>query len=606
MPGGPGKVELQLLPEGRTGLVEVDATFLDALRSLGADVPSGCGGQGRCGMCRIRISGDPPPPTASEEARLSAADLADGWRLACRQKVERATSVTLPAASNVTQDKVRTPPTEYDTSHCGVRKRVALLPEEAGDRSLTGRLKTALGCGLEVPFSVLSSNAGVFEADRPVTVFTVGRRVVALERGESAAAPLGLAVDVGTSTVAVYLLDLSSGEELGARAAPNAQARFGADVVSRIAHAQQGGAEGSRELREAVQRTVNTLIGELLATADASAVHVARIAVVGNPTMLHLFAGVNPESLGRTPFAPLWRGWRSVRAEDLGLDVNLEAETVLVPMVSGYVGADVVAGIVACELQFADEPVLYLDLGTNGELVLATPGGLVACSAAAGPAFEAVGISCGMTALEGAISHVEIDGGVRWTTIGGEEARGVCGTGLTDAVSELLRAGVVDRQGKMHVPEGALAERVEGEGRERRFVLCTGERPIFISQGDIRMLQLAKAALRSGVEYLLAEMELEPEQVKSVYLAGAFGAQMRPESLIRVGLLPEAFHGRVKAAGNAAGQGAKAVLTDVRLAREVRRVARGVRYVELASQSEFSRRYVQEMRFPGGEREVRE
>ncbi len=533
---------------------------------------------------------------AEETELLSQAAIDAGWRLACRQIVTEATTLALPENVHAAQGKTVT----GDITTCcpWAKRRTVPLPPPAGDRSLVERLEQALGARLHTPAAVLARLPGCPEDEPQVTASTVGRHLVQLECGSVREGPFGLALDLGTSTVAAYLLELEGGTEIGSRAAQNQQAAFGADILSRIAYAQQGSDSSRQELRAAAQTTVNELIEALLGEADLKAEHVVQAVVVGNPTMLHLLVGANVASLGQAPFAPLWQRWLTLKAVDLGLTLNPAARVALLPSISGYVGADVVAGLLACGVHETERPTLYLDLGTNGEIVLACSTHMVACSAAAGPAFEAVGISCGMPALEGAVDHVEIDHEVHCSTIGGDEPRGLCGTGLTDAVAELLRNGILDPSGRMTPPGGELTAHVEGEGNERRFMLTRGRHPVYVSQADVRKLQLAKAALRSAVEVLLEEAGITAQELHNVHLAGAFGAQMKPESLVRIGLLPEALADRVQAAGNAAGQGAKAVLADVRQARAARRLARRVAYLELASHSGFARRYVQAMHFP--------
>ncbi|MFO8033648.1 MAG: ASKHA domain-containing protein [Candidatus Bipolaricaulota bacterium] len=597
MTNGGRKVGLWLLPEGRKAYVEPGITFLAALTNAGVYVPSECGGLGRCGKCKIRFPEGPPEPSSADRKLLTSAELADGWRLSCAHTVAEESAVVVPQAAERTQDKVQARLEVAQSLFPAARRCEVSLAPPAAELSLIVRLEEAVGSRLKVPSWLFSLLSRFDEQRDSLTVTTVGREVMAFESGDATGGPYGLALDVGTTTVAAYLLDLESGHQLAARAAENRQGAFGADVVSRISYTQQEGAAGISRLQDAIQRTVNLLVDKLTGQAGVTPESIVQAVVVGNPTMLHLLVGADPQALGRAPFEPVWRRWLTLSAAELGLSLNRAAHVELVPLVSGYVGADVVAGLLACGIHESTEPVVYLDLGTNGEILLAVDGRMVACSAAAGPAFEAVGISCGMSALEGAVSRVEIDGEVRCRTINSAAPKGLCGTGLTDAVAELLRAGIVDAQGRMRVPDGALADRVEGEGNQRKFMLARGERPVYVSQADIRKLQLAKAALRSGVDILLQHIGLSPEEVKRVYLAGAFGAQMRTESLIGIGLLPGAFRERVQQTGNAAGVGAKAVLADRRMARQARRTARQIEYLELAAVKEFGQSYVRQMWF---------
>ncbi len=605
MSGGAGKVKLRLLPSGREEYVQSGSTFLAALRGAQVYVPSGCGGRGVCGRCRIRFVNDAPTPAPEDWQLLSSRELAEGWRLACAHEVARDASIALPIDQEGTQEKVQSDKRGAQAVFPAARRFSLCLPPPVAERAALSQLEEAVGRRLDTLPSLLSP-LSTERGDAAFCVTTVGRRLVGLEPGGCGQGPYGLAVDVGTTTVAAYLVDLATGTQLGARAGENRQGAYGADVLSRISHVQAHGAAGLSALREAVQVSVNELVDQLAAEAGLLPGELVHVAVVGNPTMLHVFAGADPICLGHAPFAPLWARWLNVEAQELGLTVNPRATVELLPLVSGYVGADVVAGVLANGLHRAREPVLYLDLGTNGEIVLAAHGRLVSCSAAAGPAFEAVGVACGMPALPGAVSEVRVgEEGVTWRTVGGGEPRGLCGTGLTDAVAELLRVGVVDRRGKMLLPQGPLARRVQGEGNDRRFFLARGEKHVFVAQGDVRKLQLAKAALRSGVDALLAHMGLKPDEISRLCLAGAFGASMRPESLVRIGLLPGSLRHSVELVGNAAGEGAKAVLVDRTLAREARRLGRRMEYVELATIPEFGRKYVERMWFPDQSEEVR-
>jgi len=275
-------------------------------------------------------------------------------------------------------------------------------------------------------------------------------------------------------------------------------------------------------------------------------------------------------------------------------------------LVSGYVGADTVAAVLACGLHRAEGLALLLDLGTNGEIVLGGRERMVTCSAAAGPAFEGGRIACGMPGVEGAIFRVELNGGVRYQVLGGGEPQGLCGTGLVDAVAALLAIGLIDLRGRLLSGNGTpFAAYIEGKGNARRFRIAERKRPIYITQRDIRELQLAKGAIRAGVEVLLSRMGATPEEIDRVYLAGAFGSQMRPESLVQLGLLPEELLPRIVPVGNAAGTGAKLALLDREALPEAERIAQEMEYVELSYEKPFAKQFMAQMRFPESRKEVR-
>jgi uncharacterized 2Fe-2S/4Fe-4S cluster protein (DUF4445 family) len=617
-----------VLPGGRRLRVRAGELLLFALWKAGIPVPSDCGGQGTCGRCRVQYQKDAPAPTPAERELLTEGELADGWRLACQHEARGEITIFVPALGTPFQAKV------YRAARYGgplrpqaKRRQLSLPPPGKEDqRDDLERLREAWGEELVVPPSLIAELRGALRAGEfRVTVTAVGPQLVSIAPG-TPGAPLGLALDLGTSTLALYLVDLESGEEVSARAAPNPQGAFGPDVLSRISHVQDRGLAGLGELRERVVQGVNRLIGELVGQLEISQDDLVHMAVVGNPTMLHLFLGIDPTPIGVAPFVPAFRESLWARAKTLSLTMNPEGIVQTLPLVSGYVGADTVAGVLATGLHQSEELALFLDLGTNGEIVLGNKEGMVACSAAAGPAFEGGRIACGMPALAGAIAHLELDDDVHYETlgpaaprglprgvkpssegraVGGITSRGLCGTGLVDAVAGLLSVGLLDSRGRLRpAGTGPFSRRLEGEGKHRRFLIAAGPRPVFLTQGDVRELQLAKGAIRAGIEVLFSHFGVTAEEVARVYLAGAFGAEMRPESVARIGLLPEKLLPRTVPAGNAAGAGAKCFLLNREAAYEAEGIARRMEYVELSYEPMFSQKFARAMLFPHVPKEV--
>ncbi|MGC9529545.1 MAG: ASKHA domain-containing protein [Candidatus Bipolaricaulaceae bacterium] len=597
---------LRVLPQDITLRVAEGATLLSSLQQAGLPVESACGGRGRCGRCRVRFLAA-PPATAAEQRLLSPQELAQGLRLACQHRLSGDCTVELPPAGRVSQAKVQSGRTRPGPCRpaAGRRQITVGRGQQTGESDLEN-LQAALGDQVEVSPPALAQLAAALARGRhQLSVITVGQHLVAVRPGEEDG-PYGLAVDLGTSTVAAYLLDLEGGNELAALAVANPQGAWGADVLSRIAHVQDSGPAGLEQLRGAAVAAVNELAQKLAAQAGLTTDHLHHLVVVGNPTMLHLLAGVDPVRIGRSPFCPTWRRGLDLPAARLGLAANPAARATLGPAVSAYVGADSVAAAVACGLGDRAAVELLLDLGANGEILLAAAGQLWACAAAAGPAFEGGGITCGMSALEGAVSRVELDDGeLSWSTVGERSPRGICGSGLVDVVGVLLSAGLMDATGRLRPGQTGLAARLHGQGKERRFVLAEGDPPVFVTQRDLRQVQLAKAALRAGIEALLAEAGLNWGDVERISLAGAFGSQLRPQSLARIGLLPAELLARTHTVGNAAGEGAKAMLLDRQLAEEAEHIAGRVRYLELSADRTFAQRFVQAMRFPAPAEEVR-
>lgn len=495
------------------------------------------------------VEGAEPPSVADAEA-LSAAELRDGWRLGCVLTVGRSAAIEVPASA--------------------------------------AAAAKGFGTGVE-------ADAGRIPVFGPFV--QSGRR------------RMGLAVDIGTTALAGAIVDLEDGRVAASGSSANPQAEFGADVMSRI-HASGSGGPGRERLTAAVRNALSTLAASLTAGAEASAEDIITATVVGNPTMLHLWRGADPSGLGVAPYLGLWTEAVHARAEDLGLPIRPAAPVYVLPCVRSHVGADAVSAAVAVGVDLSEEPVLMIDLGTNSELILGSAKAAYAASTAAGPAFECTGISCGMRATEGAIDalHLESDG--RWSahTIGNASARGICGSGLLDAVAELLRFGVIDAGGYLRgagelagrVPE-ALRSRVEEVGGRRGVVIVgrhAGGAPIALQAADVRQLQLAIGAVRAGIDVLCGEAGIDPGALARVFVAGSFGQFVRKSSMLRLGLLPPVPPERVQTVGNAAGLGAHLALLDRRVRDRAERLAARTRYVELAGRADYAETLTQSLRFP--------
>lgn len=386
-----------------------------------------------------------------------------------------------------------------------------------------------------------------------------------------------LAIDLGTTTVVGYLLDAATGKELARCSLPNPQGSYGADVVSRIRWALNGQMDA---LTGSIRGCLEKLTKELCCRGGRLPEGLERVCLVGNPAMQQLFLGILPDNLARIPFDPLLKQGRT---EDAGAYLALWKGAVLltVPDISGFVGADTVACILAAELDRREKLTLLVDIGTNGEMVLGSRGGLTACAAAAGPALEGANISCGMRGIPGAIDHVWIENGALChSVIGGEGAAGICGSGLVDAVAAALELGLLDSRGKVLKGDAIfLTDRVK------------------LTQEDIRQVQLAKGAIAAGIELMAARMGKTLSDIDEVLLAGAFGAAMDPDSACRMGLLPRELAGKVTAIGNAAGEGAKLLALDPGLLAGADRIAAETEFMELSAEPSFRRCFARCMRF---------
>ncbi len=592
--------EIVLVPGGASLRGSPGSTLLHVLQENGVPIGSSCGGQGTCGECRVRFVERAPEPAPSDHALLDPEAIASGWRLACAHSVRGTVRIEVRAPAGDLDQKAtndtRAPEGELDPAV--TLRTVDVADRSRNDqRSLAERLGEAYAGETRITLPVLQRLACARRAE-PLTAIEAEGEILDV-RVERVTTVHGLAVDVGTTTLAVYLFDLVTGRQLGAAASRNPQQRLGADVISRIAHVRRTKGDGLTELHASVIDGLNSLIDGLAKEASVSPETIYQATAVGNPTMLHLLLGIDPRGIDASPYVPVFRHAVRCSAQDAGLAMAARGFVETLPAISAYVGADIVAGILATSLERREGSTLFLDVGTNGEIVLALDGRLIACSTAAGPAFEGASIVHGMAALDGAIESVRVsDGQVVCTTIGGTSPAGLCGTGLVSAVAELYAAGVIDPSGRFRDPDSALADRLEGRRRNRRFRLTDGK-PIYLHQSDVREFQLAKAAMRAGIEVLLREAGLAAEKLDRVLIGGAFSARLSGEHLTRTGLLPGIDPARIHVVGNTAGQGAMRVLLNRRLTDEAERLARSVEYVELSANRSFSDLYVAQIPFPG-------
>ena len=551
-------VEIQVLPAKLMLKAARDRTYLEALRKNGVDIATDCGGNGTCGQCRFQFVSSPPDPTSADRQHIDPNDIASGCRLAC------AHTVTGPATIVIGDGRLN-----EGTPHPNA------LPGDRHDH--LGRQGEA------------AANSNAAEEDGR-TLTEVGSR--------QPVSGYGIAIDIGTTTVTVALFDLASRERLRTASIRNPQRMYGADVISRIAHVRREGQVGLQELHLLAISALNQLIARLSDSVSMSAESIRRVVVVGNPTMLHLFLNVSPVGIDVSPFVPAFTGVVRSSAAALSLDVHPRAVVETLPAVSAYIGADIIAGLLATRLGDCPGRALFLDIGTNGEIVLADGDHLFACTTAAGPAFEGASVVQGMLASPGAVESVRVhDGGVTCGVIGDVAGTGICGTGLISAVSELLRAGLIDPSGRFRGEDSALDVRFEGKGREARFRLTDGATPVYLYQCDVRELQLAKAALRAGIEVILSNADIAADDLTEILVAGAFSSGLMGDDLVELGLLPPVAVTRIRGVGNTAVRGAAHVLLDEAKAATAKDLVERVDYIGLSGNREFSQLYPRRMLF---------
>ncbi|NUQ01744.1 MAG: DUF4445 domain-containing protein, partial [Armatimonadetes bacterium] len=443
------------------------------------------------------------------------------------------------------------------------------------------------------------------EEPAELTLTVVDGHCTQVEAGPPNGPLVGFALDIGTTTVVLYLLDLVSGAELAHAAMLNPQVAYGDDVIARIHHAGVD-PKGLEHLNREIRRAVDELLKKACTEAEVLPATVARGTVVGNATMTHLFCGINPRGLGIAPFAPITHESLTLPGHEFGLRAAPEAVVTVLPNIAGFLGSDTV-GVMLAAMAHPQGTCLAVDIGTNGEMVLYHQGRWFGCSAAAGPAFEGARIGCGMRGAAGAISRVDlVDGEPELAVIDGQQPRGLCGSGLLDSIAVLLNSGALDDTGRLvdgdELPATWQA-RLSGEGPDRRFLLAeqqasaTGE-ALYLTAGDIREVQLAKGSIRASIEALLARAGVTCDEVETVYLAGGFGSYLRVESAIRIGLLPPFDPARVKAVGNGAGAGARLALVSQEERALAEELARRVEVLYLANDLVYQMQFMEQMVFP--------
>jgi uncharacterized 2Fe-2S/4Fe-4S cluster protein (DUF4445 family) len=590
-------------------------TVFDSASWNGIAIDSTCGGHGTCHKCKVKIAGDAVPITRHDVRTFSTDQIADGWRLACLVSATRDMAVTVPPLT--TRPKAATVGVGRQVIlRPAIQKRYVELDEPtlADQRTDLVRLTDAItDLELTADLHVLRRLSAVLrDADFKVTAVIVDEDLIDVEPGDTTALRYAIAFDLGTTTVVATLLDVGTGTPLAVASMLNKQQPFGGDVISRISATMMDKSTLGR-LQEAAGATLAELAGEVCREGGIDPVTVYEVAIAGNATMTALALGIDPEPIGVAPFVMSVAQPPSVLASDVGLSLHPRARAVFFPALGAYVGGDIVAGMLATGMDRDKRTRLFIDVGTNCEIVLSDGDRILSTAAPAGPAFEGGAIRCGMRAADGAIEVIKLDPAaepaVTLGVIGDVEPRGLCGSGLVDAVAELARVGLLDDSGRF-VPEAdaagiapALADRLTKIGEERIFLL---HRPtpetdpsecVYLSQRDVRELQFAKAAISTGWTLLLEELGLEHGDIQQVLLAGSFGSYLSPASAVRIGLVPKLPVLRIVAAGNVAGEGAKMALLSLRERAGATALLEEVAYVELSDRPDFNDKFVEQLSF---------
>ncbi len=618
------RYEVLFQPDGLRITVDEETLLSDAMIEAGINIHLPCGGNGKCGKCAVEIHPSPPAATDFDRLHIDRHDLDRGMRLACRTKIDRDMSVLINPGIRILGGKILVDGLDrtFEIKPAIVKTHVTVpepsLEDQAADLY---RIKRALGqtdisCPdfdidllQELPHMLRSSGFDV-------TVVSIDGRIITLEPGDTTKHCYGMAFDLGTTTVVGTIIDVTEGREVAQASRLNAQVVYGEDTISRIKHVVDNPDSGGVEMAGKIREVINEIVLEAADTGGIQAHQIYEAVFVGNTTMAHLFLGLDPSGLSQIPFVPVTNAGVTLRAADTGINIHPRGAVRTLPNIAGFVGADTVGVMLACNYLQPGISSLAVDVGTNGELALRRDGSLTVCSTAAGPALEGATLSCGMRAASGAIEHFDIgeNGDLSMEVIGDTEPIGVCGSGIIDIIAVLLDAGIIDITGVINSAE-ELPDSVSPLLRERIIELedqpavllhnsgdpMKGHKMVALRQRDVRQIQLAKGAIRAGINLLLSEAGMHADDLDEILLAGAFGNYIRKQSAVRIGLLPEIPAERIRFVGNAAATGAKMALLSRAVREDADRIRHECRHIELAALPAFQNEFMNTMMFPGEE-----
>jgi uncharacterized 2Fe-2S/4Fe-4S cluster protein (DUF4445 family) len=620
-------LKVVFIPSYKEAVCEEGSTILDVAQDAGVYIDSACGGVGKCGKCKVRVvSGRCSPVSSEESEQIDFSELGQGFRLACRAQLQTEAAIFIPersifkgAASRKEFVPRKIPLSPAVKTYSLRADQSPDAPGRGGLERLLALLKTQQGIeGLAWDEELLAQLGSSLAETVPVFNLSVwmNKEIIRVSSGTGAGL-YGLALDVGTTTLALYLCSLETGKILTSASATNPQTIFGEDIMSRIAYAVHHRGEGLKRMQRELINTVNAMIREVTEGRRVTRDDIADMTVVGNTVMHHIFLGLPPDRLGYWPFTPMVENSINIKARDLGLDMLPAAYVHVLPVEAGFVGADNVAVLIAEEPYKRDEFSLVIDIGTNGELALGNRSRLLSCSCATGPALEGAEIMYGMRAAPGAIEKVRISPesfDVDYKVIGNDTWKsdqrpgkfkpvGICGSGIIDAIAALY-------QGLLLRKSGTFSQRVDiprlrkGKDGAREFVLAWAnetpiDRDIVVTQRDVRQIQLAKAAIRAGCQIMMERLGISrPDRL---IVAGAFGMHVDRDNALAIGLFPECDPDAISFVGNSAGHGAYLALINKDKREEADRIARWTEHIELATEKTFQREFIKALDFPDSE-----
>ncbi|AYD39748.1 DUF4445 domain-containing protein [Clostridium fermenticellae] len=562
--------------------VEDGTKLIECIRKAGFNIESPCNGKGICGKCKVIANGNLSPKTKEENKFTDKKNI----RLACMCQVMGDAQIELIARDS--NKKLKTINKGFSIE-VPLDSRIRKIEIKDIDEKTSIPYKNTLNVITE-KLSVLKKIGEIekVKGKNFCGVINENELIDIIHQNEPV---LAAAVDIGTTGLSAYLLNLEDGQILNKVSDLNPQTEYGGDVLSRITYCMEN-EDGIKILSKCIVEKINSMVEELIGR-DYKNNNIYEIAIAANTTMLHLFAGVNPKTIAKAPYRAIFLDELEIKAKDINIKINEEANVILLPSLSSYVGADIVAGIVATDFQNKKHPSIFIDIGTNGELAAIYKGNMSASSTAAGPAFEGMNISCGSRAEDGAIDSFSIDKeyNIKYSTICNKEAKSICGSGLMDVMAALIKSKVVMTSGRFNknMPY-ALKERL----KDKKFYITD---KIYISQNDVRQIQLAKGAISSGVTMLLKEINANIEDIEEAVIAGAFGYHINPESIKTLGIIPKGFKGKINFVGNSSIEGARLSLLNKGISKIMMDIRRSIKVVELSTRKDFQEYFVKALSF---------
>jgi len=611
------QIRITFQPSGRSVFVLSGTKIIEAAARAGLTINTPCGGAGTCGKCQVKIIAVVEEPSDADKHVFNAEQLKDGWRLACQTSIQNETVAYIPESSHLVSQQrivIESQTEELTEVLPSVRKIYVELPvptmeDNSADllrlEKVIGRFKTELNLLRNLPKLLRQYNY-------KGTAVLTDHRLIDFEPGDTTNQCYGVAFDIGTTTMVGSLINLCDGSELAITSQMNPQVSFGDDVLSRIEHSSS--CSGCLdELSHVVKTSIVEMIDHLCGQADINREHIYEATFAGNTTMEHLLCGIDPTPLGAVPFVPAHARGLILDANELGIPINHRGKVYVFPLIGGFVGGDTVAGILATNLSDNQAPVLMIDIGTNGEIVLARDGQLWAASTAAGPAFEGARITYGMRATTGAIEKIVFDNDIRYSVIGNVPAMGICGSALIDLAAEMLKSGMITPAGQLLGPDQlpaqlpkAISQRIYKNAKGQvEFLISQANQGrkdlrVVLTQRDIRELQLAVGAIRAGVKIMLKKAGIETKDINRVLIAGGFGSFIRRTNAQTIGLLPtEIEHRKINYVGNVSLAGAKWALLSSNAHRHAEELARKTKHIELSLDTNFQMEFADAMIFPG-------